>query len=290
MLSLTIVTTSFSSGDGNGVVRVGGGAGGRGGDDRFGEFDFYTGNDDDEAFVGAAARADMPRERETIVTQDVPVKVLAMQVVEGLHEPSTPEPDVHIYLPSLTQVKSVSERFTRLATAATTSSSITAVTSSSSMAAGAASTTAVSKSVSGGGGPRLELSANMHGSFKISLRTDTLSISSVWTGLVNPELEPSNYAGGSQEIRDHPSTRMRQLGGPDGQDEAGWAHVCIDARDWNRVLSVGRLGVRVIACTCMLLFGGFWHLRSALTVPVERGRVNRNAKMRDCQKKKQPPL
>lgn len=211
MLSLTIVTTTFSSGDT--VV----GAGIAGTDEEFGDFDFHA--DADEVGFGGGA----PRERETIVTQDVPVKVLAMHVVEGLHEPHTPEPDVHIYLPSLVQVKSISERFTKLATATKTA------------------TTA-------GAGPRLELSANMHGSFKIALQTDALSISSVWTGLVNPELEPSNYPGGSQEIRDHPSTRMRLLGGENGENEEGWAKVRIDARDWNRVLSVGRLGVRVIAC------------------------------------------
>lgn len=214
MLSVTIVTTTFSHG--NTVV----GAGVTGTDEEFGDFDFNA--DADDVDIGGGPGGP-PRERETIITQDVPVKVLAMQTVEGLHEPSTPEPDVHIYLPSLAQVKSISERFTKLATATKTG------------------TTTVP-------GPRLELSANMHGSFKIALQTEVLSISSVWTGLVNPELEPSNYPGGSQEIRDHPSARMRMLGGEHGENEEGWAKVRIDAKDWNRVLSVGRLGVRVIAC------------------------------------------
>ena len=214
MLSLTIMTTTFSSG----TSLVGTGISGT--DDEFGDFDFHT-EADDVSFGGGPGGP--PRERETIITQDVPVKVLAMQTVEGLHEPSTPEPDVHIYLPALAQVKSISERFTKLASA--TKSGTTAA-----------------------GGPRLELSANMHGSFKIALQTDALSISSVWTALLNPELEPSNYAGGSQEIREHPSTRMRILGGDHGDNEEGWARVRIDAKDWNRVLSVGRLGVRVIAC------------------------------------------
>jgi HUS1 checkpoint protein len=224
MLSLTITTTTFSSS--NSLVE----AGVTGTDEEFGDFDFHT----DATDVGfGAGHGGPPRERETVVTQDVPVKVLAMQTVEGLHEPSTPEPDVHIYLPALAQVKSISERFTKLATA--TKSGTT--TSS---------------------GPRLELSANMHGSFKIALQTDALSISSVWTGLLNPELEPSNYAGGSQEIRDHPSTRMRALGGDHGENEEGWARVRIDAKDWNRVLSVGRLGVRVIACKERLQIDHIW--------------------------------
>lgn len=224
MLSLTITTTIFSTG--NGLI----GAGISGTDDEFGDFDFHT-DADDVSFGGGPGGP--PPERETIITQDVPVKVLAMQTVEGLHEPSTPEPDVHIYLPALAQVKSISERFTKLASA-TKSGTTTA------------------------GGPRLELSANMHGSFKIALQTDALSISSVWTGLLNPELESSNYAGGSQEIRDHPSTRMRMLGGDHGDNEEGWARVRIDAKDWNRVLSVGRLGVRVIACKERLPSDQMW--------------------------------
>jgi HUS1 checkpoint protein len=77
---------------------------------------------------------------------------------------------------------------------------------------------------------------------KIAIRTDALSISSVWTGLVNPELDPANVEGGSQGIRDHPSTRMKALG------EDHWATARVDAKDFARVLSVGRLAARVIAC------------------------------------------
>ena len=187
--------------------------------DEYGDFDFRA-NAEDLDFGGEDGGP--PREREAIITQDVPVKVLPMQSVEGLHEPRTREADVNIYLPPLTQVKSISERFAKLAMAKDGSAT--------------------------GAAPRLELSANMHGSLKIATRTDALSISSVWTGLMNPELDPATMEGGSQAIRDHPSTRMKVLGGENGEDEAGWAKVRIDARDWSRVLSVGRLGVRVIAC------------------------------------------
>jgi HUS1 checkpoint protein len=210
MLSLTIVNNTFSSA--NSAVAIPATTG-LAGIDEFGDFDFHDDFED-----GALGGGDgVPRERETIITQDVPVKVLPMQAVEGLHEPRTQEPDVNICLPSLQQVKSISERFTRLALATKTGS-----------------TPGVS--------PRLELSANMHGSLKIAIRTDALSISSVWTGLVNPELDPANVEGGSQGIRDHPSTRMRALG------EDHWATVRVDAKDFARVLSVGRLGARVIAC------------------------------------------
>jgi HUS1 checkpoint protein len=210
MLSLTIVNNTFSSGNSAVAIPT---TTGLAESDEFGDLDFHA-DFEDGAFGGGGGIA---RERETIITQDVPVKVLPMQVVEGLHEPRTQEPDVNIYLPSLQQVKSISERFTRLALA--------------------------TKAGSGSGvAPRLELSANMHGSLKIAIRTDALSISRVWTGLVNPELDPANVEGGSQGIRDHPSTRMKALG------EDHWAMVRVDAKDFVRVLSVGRLGARVIAC------------------------------------------
>jgi HUS1 checkpoint protein len=213
MLSLTIITNTFSSG--NNVVAVPTSAGGAIPD----EFDF------DDDFAGPSLTATNrggPRERETIITQDIPVKVLSMEVVERIHQPRTQEPDVNIYLPPLAQVKTISERFTRLAVATSKSSSSTS--------------------------PRLELSANMHGSLKISLKTDALNITSRWTGLTNPELDPVQFQDGQEGVRNHPSTKMKELGGPTGENEAGWSKVRIDAKDWSRVLSVGRVSARVIAC------------------------------------------
>jgi HUS1 checkpoint protein len=162
--------------------------------------------------------------RETIVTQEIPVRVLAPDVVAGLHEPQCREPDVHIILPPLMQLKSISDRFTKLALADIK---------------GGASTTSRT---------RLELAANMHGCLKMSIRTDTMNISSVWTDLTNPELDPGQISGGEDGIAEHPSTRMKQLGTADGRSEEGWASVRIDGRDWGKVMSVGRLGGRVIAC------------------------------------------
>jgi HUS1 checkpoint protein len=213
MLSLTIVTNTFSSGNGvvsnNPKTHI---------SDEYGDFDF-TDDFDDVTFVGTEAGM---RERETIITQDVPVKVLPLQSVAHLHMPVTPPSDVNIYLPSLAQVKGVSERFTKLALA-------------------------TQKSSSSSSSPRLELSANMHGCFKIAIKTDALSISSRWTGLAHPELDPENFENGMEDVRNDPSTKKRELGGPDGEDPAGWTTVRIDAKDWSRVLSVGRLNSRVIA-------------------------------------------
>jgi HUS1 checkpoint protein len=175
--------------------------------------------DDTQAFSSA--------NRETIITQEVPVRVLGPDTVAGLHEPQCREPDVHIILPPLLQLKSISDRFTKLAlaggrTAAGNSSSST----------------------------RLDMAANMHGCLRMSIKTDAMSISSVWTDLSNPELDPSQVTGGTIGIAEHPSTRMKLLGSADGRSEEGWASVRIDGKDWGKVMSVGRLGGRVIACFC----------------------------------------
>ncbi|OOF91195.1 hypothetical protein ASPCADRAFT_211481 [Aspergillus carbonarius ITEM 5010] len=166
-----------------------------------------------------------PRERETVITQEIPVKVLHESAVEGLHQPRCRDPDVNILLPSLIQLKGISERFTKLATESKASSS-------------SSTTTAAS--------PKLELAANMHGSLRISIGTDAFRISSTWTDLLNPSLDPGQLGQG--ELEQLPSERMRGLA---ADDEAAWAKVKIDGKDWSRILSVGRLNPRVVAFLSM---------------------------------------
>ncbi|KAF2397126.1 Hus1-like protein [Trichodelitschia bisporula] len=180
-------------------------------------------SEDDDGGIGIG----LSRERETTITQDVPVRVLSPSKVEGIHEPRCRDPDVHIILPPLMQLKSISDRFTKVALE---SRSVTAGLSAI--------------------GPRLEMAANMHGCLRLGIKTDAMKMASLWTGLDNPELDPSHLEGGMEEIQQHPSTRMKQLGGPDGQSEEGWAKVRLDGKDWGKVMSVGRLGGRVIACFC----------------------------------------
>jgi HUS1 checkpoint protein len=174
-------------------------------------------------FTHEALELTMKREREKVITQDIPVRVLHPDTVETIMQPKVREPDVNIQLPPLPQLKAISDRFTKLAVTTTTSASST----------GGASR-------SGNQNPKLELSANMHGSLRLRLATDTLDITSVWDGLENPELDPAQLA---MPLAEHPSTKFREAG-PDK-----WATVRVDGRDWSRVLCVGRLeGSRVIAC------------------------------------------
>ncbi|KFX91303.1 hypothetical protein O988_07807 [Pseudogymnoascus sp. VKM F-3808] len=204
ILSLTIVTNTPNPGASSGFLRNR-----RANDDPFADDDFH------EEPLDARSAA----ERETIVTQEIPIRVLSPEGVEGIHEPKVRDSDVHILLPPLLQLKAISDRFTKLAFATTTNT------------AAAVNSTANT--------PKLELSANMHGSLKLSITTDALNIESVWGDLTNPDLEPNQIEG---EVDDLPTEKMRAAG------PEAWATVRIDGKDWSRVLSVGRLGGKVIAC------------------------------------------
>ncbi|KAF7717692.1 Uncharacterized protein PECH_002927 [Penicillium ucsense] len=177
------------------------------------------------------------RERETWITQEIPIKILHEDVVESLHEPHCPDPDVYIILPNLMQLKSISDRFTKLASTESKGQqqSITV--------AEPAASTAGATALSTNAAPKLELSANMHGKLRLAIATDGLRISSVWSGLVNPPLDPAHIS--EDRTSQLPSERMRETG---DDDEAGWARVRIDGKDWGRVLSVGRLSPKVVAC------------------------------------------
>ena len=85
----------------------------------------------------------------------------------------------------------------------------------------------------------------MHGSLRLGLSNESLKISSRWSGLTNPELDPRVVEGGVDGIANHPSTRMRNLR---EDDEEAWAKIRIDAKDWGKVMSVGRMDSKVIAC------------------------------------------
>jgi HUS1 checkpoint protein len=220
MLSMTIHTMTK---DGAQDARGFGGAGGFPGGGRHSnprDADPFADNSD--LFPQESLELTMKREREKIITQDIPVRVLHPDTVETIMQPKVREPDVHIQLPPLLQLKAISDRFTKLAVAS--------------------SSTSTTSNTSRGGGtqnPKLTLSANMHGSLRLRLTTETLDITSVWNGLENPELDPSQLA---MPLEEHPSTKFREAG-PDK-----WATVRVDGKDWSRVLSVGRLEGRVIAC------------------------------------------
>ncbi|KAK3901494.1 Hus1-like protein-domain-containing protein [Staphylotrichum tortipilum] len=176
---------------------------------------------DPDLFPQESLELTMKREREKVITQDIPVRVLHPDTVETIMQPHAREPDVHIQLPPLLQLKAISDRFTKLALTSSTTSATTR---------GGSTTNA---------NPKLTLSANMHGTLRLRLATDALDITSVWHNLENPALDPAQLP---MPLAEHPSTLFREAG-PDK-----WATVRVDGRDWSKVLSVGRLEGRVIAC------------------------------------------
>ena len=187
----------------------------------------FGGDDNDGVFAAEPLETSLHRDREKIITQDIPVRVLHPETVETIMQPKVREPDVHIQLPPLLQLKAISDRFTKLALAAAESGN------------GGGGRGGSSSSSSSSSNPKLEISANMHGDLRLRLDTDTLQVESAWHGLENPEVDPAQL---SCAIEDHPSTRFREAG-PDK-----WATVRVDGKDWSKVLSVGRLDGRVIAC------------------------------------------
>lgn len=219
VLSLTITTTTTAS-SANAAATAAAGQQARA---AAAADDPFAMGDEDELFHAEHLETSLRREHEKIITQDIPVRVLHPETVETIMQPKVREPDVHIQLPPLLQLKAISDRFTKLAQ----------TSASGSGAAGASGSAAAARA------PKLELSANMHGSLRLRIATDTTDIASVWSGLENPELDPAQL---DRPLAEHPSTRFRE----DGPDR--WATVRVDGKDWSRVLSVGRLEGRVIAC------------------------------------------
>lgn len=144
----------------------------------------------------------------TLVTQEIPVRVLSGASVDGIREPMCPEPDVHVILPPLAHIRSVTERFNKLSLGSSSS-----------------------RVSNGSDASRLILSANMAGQFKMRLVNDAVKVESLWKGLNNPNMDLEQAP---QSTGDRP------------QDE--FAKVTVDGKEWGKVLKVGGLAKKVIAC------------------------------------------
>ena len=82
---------------------------------------------------------------------------------------------------------------------------------------------------------RLVLAANMNAEFKMALRGGEVSVESKWQELQNPVLADV------ESRESHPSTV---------RDRMSFAEVRVDGREWAKVLKVGVLAKRVVACIC----------------------------------------
>ncbi len=228
VLSLTIITNTYSASRPAQIAAF------STSDDGGGREDGETGNSSSLTESAGGGYSD----RETTITQSVPVMVLPAATVSGIHEPRCRDPDVHIMLPPLSQLKSISDRFTKLALSTSSSSN-----GPFGAARGSSSSQQPQPFASLASSSRLVLSANMHGALRIGVTTAALKIESKWEGLINPELDPGQVEGGEEGVRGHASTVMKAREG-----EESWATVRVEGKDWGRVLGVGRLGGKVVAC------------------------------------------
>ncbi|KAA8896322.1 checkpoint protein Hus1/Mec3 [Sphaerosporella brunnea] len=100
----------------------------------------------------------------SLVTQEIPVRVLAAPAVNAIREPHAPQGDVSVYLPPLSQLRGIVDRFNKLSAFGATSSEP----------------------------HRLEVSANAAGTFRIALKAADVDVQSQWERLkVTPETEAS---------------------------------------------------------------------------------------------------
>lgn len=67
---------------------------------------------------------------------------------------------------------------------------------------------------------------------------DAVKVETVWSGLTNATLDPEQVPGG---VENHPSTT---------REKDKFAGVRLDGKGWGRVLKVGGISKKVVACFC----------------------------------------
>lgn len=150
-----------------------------------------------------------------MVTQEIPVRVLSGPSVAAIREPTCPVPDAQVTLPPLAHIRSITERFNKL------------------------SHKSFSHAGDGGEGSRLIISANKLGDFKMRLAgNDAVKVESLWKGLNSSGMN----SGGIPGSTDNPAGTAGP--GP----EAVFVNVTVDGREWWKVLKVGGLARKVVAC------------------------------------------
>ncbi|KAJ3289563.1 hypothetical protein HK104_007379 [Borealophlyctis nickersoniae] len=92
--------------------------------------------------------------KPVLLVQDVPIRVLSVREAEELKEPVIVDYQVHILLPQLHHVRTITERMKAI-------------------------------------GTHLLVSANMSGEFTLKVETDAVKVETFFKNLINPELDPS---------------------------------------------------------------------------------------------------
>ncbi|KAL7750860.1 Checkpoint protein hus1 [Sorochytrium milnesiophthora] len=120
---------------------------------------------DDQGLLSLSIMTESRTGRNVAVQQDVPILVLKKLQIAELREPAVPPPDVYILLPPLVTLRTLAERMRTIA-------------------------------------HHVVLSANFCGSLVLKCETDAVTIETVFTDLVHPEMESSQDQPQSQDDKE----------------------------------------------------------------------------------------
>ncbi|KAF8311964.1 cell cycle checkpoint [Clavulina sp. PMI_390] len=171
--------------------------------------------------IKLAKRGDIPKlsfEVDTMNAQrkgvksvhDVQIKVLPSVEANRLVEPQCPTPNIYIFLPRLTQVRTVTERFRPLST-------------------------------------HLGVEANPNGSFRLSIRTEDVSLETCWNGCVVVDSEGKRRNPGEQGSQDENEAEDESDEKPNSE---GYFHAIVAVRSFLHFLSSHVVSASCIAAIC----------------------------------------
>ncbi|EWC48292.1 hypothetical protein DRE_02396 [Drechslerella stenobrocha 248] len=146
-----------------------------------------------------------------IITQDIPVRVLAPQTVSHIHKPVVPRPETSVILPTLTQLRGITDRYVRMM----------------------------------GANGRVVLEGNMDGVLKMKAEADAVKVESEWRGLMNPAVGEDGEMEWEEVERDEDEEMAMTT-----QQKSEFARVTVDSKEWAKVVKVCGAGKRVVAWLC----------------------------------------
>jgi len=146
--------------------------------------------------------------RRVMVGHDVRIDVLRPSDVKKLTEPMCPEPEVHILLPPLQKMRTIIERLRSLS-------------------------------------DTIAVKANNNGRLQISVRTESVSVDTQWSGCINPKISSSD-----PKTQNTSDTEPDDDEGHDKTDPDLMFSVLISIKGFLKFLNSHVLSSTTIACIC----------------------------------------
>ncbi|KAF3935675.1 hypothetical protein ABW19_dt0207097 [Dactylella cylindrospora] len=137
----------------------------------------------------------------TVITQDIPVRVLAPQTISHIHKPLVPKPETAVLLPTLSQLRGITDRYVKMV----------------------------------GPNGKIVLEGNMDGTLKMKADSDAVKVESEWRGLMNPAVGEDGEMDWEEQDEETETlgTQERQRFSKVTVDSKEWAKVV-------RVCSLGK--------------------------------------------------